>query len=309
MELREGESYIAYKFQNPLESLKFKLTREEDLFFEAKVEEGFDNIELWKTYVVALPHTFETQQFLEISPYKTDREKGTARFIVLGYLLERRKFYRFNVEDLNIPVESDYFEGIVENVSLGGLKIRVKRWKNRNLKEGEQIYVKATVEGQEYHFIITPVKVTDEFIAAKFEKPAKVTSEFFYHCLKLLNRESYPVSEKRNFRRFIVKDLNVIVDTPLGVGILYDISLGGMRVKLRKTYDVDPETLQEVFPVSCYIHQTGEEFIIDVELVNKTKDGFLNLKVAKWDEEALKFVSRVLELLVKTRKVEEKKVN
>ena len=305
MELKRGENYIAYKFQNPLENLKFTLTKDEDLFFEAKVNEGIDNIELWKTYVVALPHSYENQQFLEISPYKVDKKNKLARFVILGYLFERRKFYRFNVEEFEIPVESDYFEGIVENVSLGGMKIKIKKWKNRNLQEGEQIYVKTTVEGQEYHFIITPVKVTDTFISAKFEKPAKVTSEFFYHCLKLLNRDSYPVSEKRNFRRFVVKDLNIIVDTPLGVGILYDISLGGMRVKLRKSYETDPEALQKVFPISCYIHQTGEEFIIDVELVNKTKDGYLNLKVAKWNEDALKFVSRVLELLVKTHQVED----
>jgi hypothetical protein len=252
-----------------------------------------------------LPHSVESQRFLEIAPYKVDKEKKLARFIVLGYLLERRKFYRFNVEEFQIPVESEYFKGIVENASLGGMKIKVQKWFNKNLKEGEEIYVKATVEGQEYHFIIKPVKVTEEFISAKFEKPAKVTSEFFYHCLKLLNRETYPVSEKRNFRRFVVKDLNIIVDSPLGVGILYDISLVGMKIKLKKPYEVDPDTLRYVFPVSCYIHQTGEEFILDVELINKSKDGFISVKIAKWNEEALRFVSRVLELLVKLHQVEE----
>ena len=305
MELKVGETYIAYKFQNPMENVKFTVTREEDLFFEAKILEGIDNIELWKTYIVMLPHSVESQRFLEIAPYKVDKEKKLARFIVLGYLLERRKFYRFNVEEFQIPVESEYFKGIVENVSLGGMKIKVQKWFNKNLKEGEEIYVKATVEGQEYHFIIKPVKVTEEFISAKFEKPAKVTSEFFYHCLKLLNRETYPVSEKRNFRRFVVKDLNIIVDSPLGVGILYDISLVGMRIKLKKPYEVDPDTLRYVFPVSCYIHQTGEEFILDVELINKSKDGFISVKIAKWNEEALRFVSRVLELLVKLHQVEE----
>jgi c-di-GMP-binding flagellar brake protein YcgR len=305
MELKVGETYIAYKFQNPMENVKFTVTREEDLFFEAKILEGIDNIELWKTYIVMLPHSVESQRFLEIAPYKVDKEKKLARFIVLGYLLERRKFYRFNVEEFQIPVESEYFKGIVENVSLGGMKIKVQKWFNKNLKEGEEIYVKATVEGQEYHFIIKPVKVTEEFISAKFEKPAKVTSEFFYHCLKLLNRETYPVSEKRNFRRFVVKDLNIIVDSPLGVGILYDISLVGMKIKLKKPYEVDPDTLRYVFPVSCYIHQTGEEFILDVELINKSKDGFISVKIAKWNEEALRFVSRVLELLVKLHQVEE----
>jgi len=305
MELKVGDTYIAYKFQNPIENVKFTVTREEDLFFEAQILEGLDNLELWKTYIVILPHKIEGQRFLEIAPYKVDKEKKLARFIVLGYLLERRKFYRFNVEELQIPVESEYFKGIVENISLGGMKIKIQKWINKNLNEGEDIYVKTTVEGKEYHFIIEPVKVAEEFISAKFEKPARVTSEFFYHCLKLLNKENYPVSEKRDFRRFVVKDLNIIVDSPLGVGILYDISLGGMRIKLKKPYDVDPDTLRYVFPISCYIHQTGEEFILDVELISKSKDDFLSVKITKWDDEALRFVSRVLELLVKVHQIED----
>ncbi len=302
MDLKRGETYIAYKFQNPMENLKFKVLREEDLFFSAQILEGWEHLELWKTYVVVIPNSEGSQKYLEISPYKLDEEKKRARFIVLGYLLERRKFYRFNVEDLNIKVESEFFKGIVENVSLGGLKIRISEWlKSEKPKEGEELYVKAFVENKEYHFIITPLKIADNFIAAKFERPAKVTSEFFYDCLKLINREVYPVSEKRAFRRFPVKHLNIIADTPLGVGILWDISLVGMKIKLRRLYDTDIENLGNVFPVSFYIPQTKDEFILDVELINKTKEGILNLKVAKWNEEALKFVSKVLELLVSHR--------
>ncbi len=301
MELKKGEVYIAYKFQNPLENVKFKVLREEDLFFEAEVLEGFENLELWKTYIVVLSKGLDTQRYLEVAPYHLDETNKRARFLILGYLLERRKFYRFNVERFKIPVESDYFKGHVENVSLGGLKIKIDEWINRELKEGQQIHVKATVEDKEYHFIITPVKVADDFISAKFERPARVTSEFFYHCLKLIDKETYPVDEKRSFRRFVVRELNIIVDTPFGVGILYDISLGGFRILLKKQYQTVPENLQKVFPISCYIPQTQEEYIVDVELVHKTKEGFLHVKVAKWDEKALKLVSRILELLVKVK--------
>jgi len=297
MDLKKGENYIAYKFHNPLESLKLKLLNEEDLFFEAQVEEGFDNLDLWKTYIITLPNNFNSQKFLEVSPYKTDKENKTARFVILGYLLERRKFYRFNVEELNIPVESEYFEGTVENISLGGMKIKINRWKNRNLKEGNEVYVKTRVGDKEYHFIIKPVKVTDTFIAAKFEKPAKVTSDFFYHTLQLLNRQKIPFNERRNFRRFIVEPLNIIVDTPFGVGVLHDISLGGLKIKLKRKYKVDPKNLQNEFLISCFIPQTGEEYILNVRPLS-AKGNCLNLRVTKWEEDALKCISRILELLV-----------
>ncbi len=302
MELQQGYTYIAYKNDNPLKNFKFTVKREEDLFVEAEIVEGIVNIELWKPYVVKLPNPFTDREYLEISPYEVDEEKRLVKFIILGYLVERRKFVRFNVLHFNIPIESEYFKGVIENISLGGVKIQIREWKNRDLKEGEQIYVKATLDGKDYHFIITPVAVRDDFISAKFEKPARITSELFYQCLKKLDKETSPISEKRKFRRFYVEPLKIIVDTPLGMGILVDISLGGMRVQLKRQYSVDPEVVSGVFSVSCYIPE-DEEYVIDVNLVNRTKEGTLFLKIARWDEEALRFVSKILEKLVETKKV------
>ena len=301
MDLKVGETYIAYRSDNPLKNFKFTVLREEDLFFDAKILEGIGSIDLWKPYTVRLADGLGGQKYLEISPYHLDEESRTAKFIVLGYLFERRKFVRFNVEDLNIPVEGEGFSGIVENVSLGGLKVKTL-YQREGLKENEPLFVKASVEGKEYHFIITPVKVGENFISAKFEKPAKVTSEFFYHCLKLLERETSPVSEKRKFRRFYVEPLNIIVDTPLGVGVMKDISLGGMRIKLKKTYEVDEDILTHPFEVSCFLPSKNEEYIITCRLVDKT-DGNLRLKIERWDADALKLVSHILELLVENRKV------
>lgn len=301
MDLKVGETYIAYRSDNPLRNFKFTVLRDEDLFFDAQIVEGLTSIDLWKLYTVRLVDDLGVQKYLEISPYHVDEENQTAKFIVLGYLFERRKFVRFNVEDLHIPVEGEGFSGIVENISLGGLKIKLL-YKGDNVRENEPLFVKATVEGTEYNFIITPVKVGEDFISAKFEKPAKVTSEFFYHCLKLLERETSPVSEKRKFRRFYVEPLNIIVDTPLGVGVMKDISLGGMRVKLRKTYDVDEEILTHPFEVSCFLPSKNEEYIITCRLVDKT-DSNLRLKIERWDADALKLISHILELLVENKKV------
>ena len=105
------------------------------------------------------------------------------------------------------------------------------------------------------------------FISAKFEKPSRVTSELFYQCLQRLERENAPISEKRKFRRFYVEPLKIIVDTPLGVGYMVDLSLKGMKVKLKRTYNVEPDILKETFSVSCCIPNFDDEYILDTRLV------------------------------------------
>jgi hypothetical protein len=304
MEFGIGESYIAYRSDNPLKNFRFTVLGTEDLFFEASIDEGLPNVELWKPYIVRLKDIGSQQNYLEISPYYLDEKTKKARFLVLGRLIEKRKFIRFNVESLNIPVESEYFVGTVENVSLGGMKISNISWlRDERPKEGDEIYVKTRVEGKEYHFIIVPVKVDEKFIASKFEKPAKVTSEFFYHCIKLLKEELAPVSEKRNFRRFNVLHLKIIVDTPLGVGFLKDISLGGLSVKLKKANKVDEDILKEPFSISCYVPSKKKEFVIDVQFIKKTTDGVARFKITKWNEETLKLLSTILDLLAETKMV------
>jgi len=304
MELNIGESYIAYRSDNPLKNFRFTVLGGDDLFFEASIDEGIANLELWKPYTIRLADVGGQQRYIEISPYYFDEKSRKARFLILGLLVERRRFVRFNVESLNIPVESEYFVGRVENVSLGGMKISNLTWLgDKRPSEGEEVYVKTRLEDKEYHFIIVPVKVDEKFIASKFEKPVKVTSEFFYHCLKLLEQEVSPVAEKRQFRRFNVSNLNIIVDTPLGMGIMKDISLGGLSVKIKKPYEVDEDILKNPFAISCFIPSRGEEFIIDTKLVERTNDNIVRLKVHKWNEEALKLVSTILELLVENKMV------
>ena len=87
------------------------------------------------------------------------------------------------------------------------------------------------------------------------------------------------------------------------MGILYDISLGGMKVRLKRTYEVDEELLKDSFAVSCFLPSKNEEYILDCELLNRTEDNFIQLKVARWDEQALKLISRILELIVENKKV------
>jgi len=304
MELKEGVSYIAYKFQNPAENARLVVERNDDLFFEAKVNEGFDSLELWKTFVITLPGGFETQRYLEVAPYKIDEEQRRAKFVVLGYLFERRKFFRFDVSDLGIEVKSDHFEGTVENVSLGGMKIRVKRWltAERRSLEGRPVAVTVRAGERKFSFVITPLKVGEDFIAAKFEKPAETTSEFFYTCLKMLEGErgAKPLREQRQFRRFKVYHLNLLAETPLGSGSVCDVSLGGLRIRLKRPGSERRFPEGSVFPVAVFFPETGEEFILDAELVKKNGNE-LNLKIARWDEDALRFVSRILERLIGQR--------
>ena len=219
MELKKGYTYIAFLKDNPLKSFKFEVLNQEDLFLEISVIEGLTNIEFWKSYVVRLTSEELKEEYLEIAPYDFNEKNKTLKNLIIGKLIERRKFVRFKVLDLNIPIESEFFKGKIENISLGGLKILIEEWKNRDLKENEPLYVKATVDSREFHFLIVPVHIEESFISAKFEKPVRVTSELFYQCLKKLQKEYAPVSEKRKFRRIFVRPLNIIVDTPWGLVI------------------------------------------------------------------------------------------
>ncbi|NPA14558.1 MAG: PilZ domain-containing protein [Aquificae bacterium] len=306
MEFKVGEVYIAYKHNNPLKSFKFRVLKAEDFFLEAEVLEGLINVDLWDTYIVRIPRLQQELQFIEISPYHYDEERNILRIIILGYFLERRKFVRFNVERLNIPIRSEYFEGIVENVSLGGVKIKVHKWL-KPLTEGTPVFVEAKIPSVDkvYKFVITPVKVAENFISAKFEKPVKVTSDFFYTCLQLLNKELAPIEERRKFRRFYVEPLGILVDTPLGMGNLVDISLKGMKVFIRKPYNVDEEVLKDGFMIAVRFPDEPEEYLINVDLVNKTKNGYVSFKINKWDRDALKFTSKVLEKISQTGDIKE----
>ena len=64
-----------------------------------------------------------------------------------------------------------------------------------------------------------------------------------------------------------MEPLKIIVDTPLGVGYMVDLSLKGIKVKLKRTYNVEPDILEETFSVSCYIPNFGDEYILDTRLV------------------------------------------
>ncbi len=81
-----------------------------------------------------------------------------------------------------------------------------------------------------------------------------------------------------------------------------DISLGGIRVRLKKTYDVDEEILTKPFEVSCFLPSKNEEYIITCRLISK-KDNQIHLKIENWDADALKLISNILDLLVENKKV------
>ena len=299
MEFQKGKVYIAYHKENPFKYFTFKVLNVEEFFIEGEVLEGIINIEYWQTYTVKVPGKDDFHRYLEVSPYFFDEKEKRVKLIVLGYLVERRRFVRFNVKSFSIPVKSKYFEGVLENISLGGVKISVIKWLNKDIKEGHYVLVESNLEGKNYKFIIKPVKVDFEknFISAAFEGPNDVTLEYFHKCLQALNKQLVPIEERRKFRRFYVEPLNIMAETPLGKGILVDISLKGLKLKLQKEYNVDEDIIKKPFLTAIHLPWETEDYILNTQLVNKTDDGFISLKITKWDKDALKFVSKVLEKL------------
>ena len=198
MELQQGYRYIAYRSDNPLKNFKFLVDKEEDLFIEATVEEGLRHIELWKPYVVKLPSFDPNREYLEITPYEVNEETKKLKLLILGYLYERRKFVRFNILDFGIKINSETFEGTIENISLGGVKIQINRWKGQKPKEGEQIYVKANFDGKDYHFIITPVAVKEDLFPQSLKNRQGLPQNSFTNACNGWRGKTPPFRKKEN---------------------------------------------------------------------------------------------------------------
>ncbi|NPB04986.1 MAG: PilZ domain-containing protein [Aquificae bacterium] len=298
MELKVGRTYAAFLPENPIRSFKFRVERVDDLFAVGKVVDAPEGVELLRPYLVRTASP--AGEFLKVAPYEFDPQKETLKLVLLGRLSERRRFVRYPLLHLGIEAESEYFTGFVENASLGGLKVRVKEWKKTGLplKEGESFYARLKVKGKDaervFHLVLKTLAAGPDFVSAAFERPAAEASEFFYSALRLLGNEGAPEVERRRFRRFFTLPLGVLVDTPLGSGVMVDLSLGGAKVELKTPKEGPPPP--PPFTVEFRLPE-GERFFVDARVVGQTPPAFLSLAFEGPEREVLRLVSRVLDRL------------
>jgi len=304
MDLEEGKIYRAYLKGDFLKNFLFKITSIQDLFSEAEILEGLKNVEPLKVYLVALDNFIGDIRFIEISPYMLDKKEKKAKLLNLGYLVERRRFIRFPVLQLNIPVKGQNFKGILENISIGGIKIKLTEPPTEPIKEGEPTFVEVFIPQikKVFPFFVIPVKVTQQFISAKFEGPVKITSELFNTVIKLLKKEKCHVGEKRKFRRLFVEPLNILVDTPVGMGILSDISIKGFKVKVPKMEGNIEEFLNKEVLITFRIPSMNKEYITEAKALRSSGNSisFVFTRVSKT---VLELLTDTISLLLRHYKI------
>jgi hypothetical protein len=299
MDLEEGKIYRAYLKDDFLKNFLFRILSIQDLISEVGILEGLKHVEPLKVYLVALDNFIGDIKFIEISPYLVDRKEKKARILNLGYLVERRRFLRFPVSHLKVQVESQNFKGILENISIGGIKIKLIEPPTEKIKEGEPIFVEVFIPQAKkmFPFFVIPVKITDNFISAKFEGPVKVTSELFNTVVKLLKKEKSHVGEKRKFRRLFVEPLNILVDTPVGMGILYDISIKGFKVKVHEKEGDINNFLNKELLITFRIPSINREYIVEAKAL-KSSDGSVSFTFTKVSETVLELLTDIVQLLL-----------
>ncbi len=308
MELEEGKTYRAYLKDDFLKHFLFRIISIQDLICEAKILEGLRNVEPLKVYIVGLNNFIGDIKFIEISPYLVDKRERKAKILNLGYLVERRRFLRFPTIQLKIPVKGQNFKGLLENISLGGIKIKLTEPPKENLEEDKPTFVEVFIPQvkKTFPFFIIPVKVTEEFISAKFEGPVKITSELFSTVIKLIKKEKNQVAEKRKFRRLFVEPLNILVDTPAGLGILVDISIKGFKVKFQNLEENSDEFLRREYLVTFRMPSLNKEFIVEAKPLRVSEEEkSISFTFTKISEEVLDLLSNVVNLLLTYYKVPE----
>ena len=312
MVLSDKRVYIAVHKENPLEYFTFRNIQVDDTIGLAKVLKSEGGIKLWQIYTVKLgkQETEEgsAQYKLEISPYIYDEKKKLIKYLTLGLLKERRRFIRYRTIHLGIEVEGENFAGLLEDISASGLKIRVlelsdeSKQLNELVKEGDFLTVKIKLPQQCYNVEILPVKVGDTFISAMFSGANPQNQELFQNVLSMLKEKQKQIYERRKFKRYDTSKLNLIADTPFGVGRVLDISLKGMKVKLEQKEENPPIDKDERFLTELKFLDEKEKFVITSKLVNK-KENMLSINFTESETELYKLLAKVLEKLKNLQKV------
>ncbi len=232
MFFEEGESYTCFLRDHPTNFITFKVLNLEDLTITAEVLNERGDIQLWEVYDYKFQHG-KTLKKIELSPYFWNSETKLIKFLFLGALEERRKFKRYKVKHLSIEVKGEDFRGIINDISIGGLKIDILTYK-RLPKPYEDTTLEVFVGKDTYKVNIFPLNVSEKFINAMFLGDSVTSTMLFNSVLTLLNPNR---KIKDIFKTFYVEKIPLFVDLPWGTGKVLNISLKGATVELIKRID------------------------------------------------------------------------
>ncbi len=213
MELQKNHIYVAFLKSNPVEYFIFELLEEDDLLIVGKLLRASARPRLWEIYSVRQSGAAALPTQVEITPYYYDHSTKTIKCSVIGFTNDRRKFIRYNVEPLKLKVEGDTFQGYLEDISLGGVRIKItqKKGKVENRPQRVKIYINPS---ESYEVEIIPVKVEEDTIRAMFGGlTAEANQSLFYRTLDLL-KKYHGVKDLGVINN--VEDRDIILKTPFG---------------------------------------------------------------------------------------------
>ena len=185
------EYFIAYEHNNPANLFFYKPLKIETNFIKAKIlDKGQINLE--REYHLYLNIGGVNFSFL-VQPLKKDNDEVV--FLVKDSKIELRKYPRLKTEGLNISVSSDGIEGKLDDISLGGCRIKVEEGlvelfvkKNAlktlsiTLPNGKNFKVKAYVVN------VHPQK---KFISFSFPQKNSEVLRLYTSIVELLRRSGY----------------------------------------------------------------------------------------------------------------------
>ncbi|NPA14824.1 MAG: PilZ domain-containing protein [Aquificae bacterium] len=213
MELQKNHIYVAFLKSNPVEYFIFELLEEDDLLIVGKLLRASARPRLWEIYSVRQSGAAALPTQVEITPYYYDPSTKILKCSVIGFTNDRRKFIRYNVEPLKLKVEGDTFQGYLEDISLGGVRIKItqKKGKVENRPQRVKIYINPS---ESYEVEIIPVKVEEDTIRAMFGGlTAEANQSLFYRTLDLL-KKYHGVEDLGVITH--VEDKDLVLKTPFG---------------------------------------------------------------------------------------------
>ena len=221
MELQKNFLYVAFLKSNPVEYFIFELLEEDDLLLKGKVLRASSKPRLWEIYSVRQTGSPCLPIRIEITPYYYNPKSKIIKCSVVAFTDERRRFIRYNVRPLKLKVEGDSFQGYLEDISLGGVRIKItqKNGKVENRPQRVKIYINPS---ECYEVEIIPVKVEEDTIRAMFGGlTSEVNKALFYRTLDLL-RKYHGVEDLGLITH--VEDKDLVLKTPFGDAKVLQIS-------------------------------------------------------------------------------------
>ncbi|MEO2153452.1 MAG: PilZ domain-containing protein [Aquificota bacterium] len=258
MELQKNHIYVAFLKSNPVEYLIFELLDEDDLLLKGKVLRASSKPRLWEIYSVRQTGSPCLPIRIEITPYYYNPKSKIIKCSVVAFTDERRRFIRYNVRPLKLKVEGDSFQGYLEDISLGGVRIKItqKNGKVENRPQRVKIYINPS---ESYEVEIIPVKVEEDTIRAMFGGlTSEVNQALFYRTLDLL-RKYHGVEDLGLITN--VEDKDIFLKTPFGDAKVLQIS---ERYALIEYPNVNYKVLNEPWVAGEIFFKEHRELIVPV---------------------------------------------